>query len=232
VKRIALPMVAVLAGCDGGKGTEPLCEYSTPTGFSDDTYAFHDTNFACEGLPSKESFRVNGTSFSDFFSSATALTSLSDSQVEDAIDSALASWNRIPAGVNLSAEVKSSGVVKDDEDNVIVMETLSEYELTPARAYRYIYKESNVSCDIEIYTSYRPTPSAGGTVIRWAVTDPAPSDGLRLEDTFAHEFGHCLGLDHPRSNHDDSIMKSWWFRHSARSLSVTDIEALKFLYPL
>lgn len=231
MRRCTLTLVVGFAACEPGKDLEVYCEYSTPTGFSDDRYAFHDTNFACEGLPADESFVANGSSFSEFFDSSSALTSLSDEDVENAIEGALSTWNRVPASLDLSAEVKSSGLVTKDEDNVMVMATLSIYEQTPARAFRFIYRNSNVSCDLEVYASYRQTSSAGATVINWSISDPAPSNGLRLEDAITHELGHCLGFDHPRSNHADSIMYGAWFGHSALSLSTTDIAALQFLYP-
>jgi hypothetical protein len=163
------------------------------------------------------------------------LTAIPDDKISDAMSRALGAWNTVSsASVAMLLDTPIVGhSIDPDEYNVLAMSGSSADRDIKIEAFRYIYGDSNVSCDIVVYAGQRiGSPTAGVTPINWSIADPAPADGYRLQDLVTHELGHCLGFDEPApGTHTDSIMAGWSAGAAARTLAAIDEAALRFLYP-
>lgn len=229
--RYGLVALTLWLGCsdikDSPPGT-PDCGDSVGTAFSDSTYNFKPRNFACQGLPTSETFKLTESTFS--------VEGVSGSGA--AGEEAAETWNAVRdstgAAPQLALDVTTplaGPAALPDNNSVIVMEdSISVVVGEVGYALQHVVDENNLTCDIIIYTS-KMTSSGAGDPITWGTGSAAPPDGYRLQDVLKHELGHCVGFEHPDSgSHTDSIMHVWSTGASARTLSTTDESAYMYIY--
>lgn len=152
--------------------------------------------------------------------------------VAGAVEGAAATWNRIVPVARLSYRGTTDiGQVADDGRNVLLWREFEPSEPgdpTTVAAFAYYHIRRNdpdpiitVGCDIELNTR---APD-------WSTRD-TQTDLVDLESVLVHEFGHCVGLDHPALPEDETQVMSRVTERGIgnRVLRDGDIAGARYLY--